>query len=90
MGTVPAIAQELAVSVPADDVPKYLAAVLRTYKDNAKPDERLSKTIARIGFADFKKEVVTKLELPYDDLIETAKEIREKAMLSECIDSLQK
>ena len=90
MGTVPAIAQELAVSVPADDVPKYLAAVLRTHKENAKPDERLSKTIARIGFADFKKEVESKLQLPYDDIIQTAKEVREKEMLSECISPLQK
>ena len=77
MGTVPAIAQELAVSVPADDVPKYLA-VLRTHKENAKPDERLSKTIARIGFADFKKGVEAKLELHYDDIIQTAKGVREK------------
>ena len=50
MGTVPAIAQELAVSVPSDDVPKYLAAVLRAYKEKAKPDERLAKTIERIDF----------------------------------------
>jgi dissimilatory sulfite reductase (desulfoviridin) alpha/beta subunit len=90
MGTVPAIAQELAVSVSPDDVPKYLAAVLRAYQKKAKPDERLAKTIERIGFADFKKAVVTKLELSFDDLIETAEEIRKKEMLSECVNSIQK
>jgi dissimilatory sulfite reductase (desulfoviridin) alpha/beta subunit len=90
MGTVPAIAQELAVSVPSDDVPKYLAAVLRAYKEKAKPDERLAKTIERIGFADFKEAVETKLEHSYDDLIEKAKEIRETEMLSECVNSLHK
>ena len=89
MGTFPAIAQELAVSVPADDVPKYLAAVLKTYKEKADPDERLSKTIARIGFSDFKKEVEARLGLPYDDLVQTAKEVRESEISSECIGPLQ-
>ncbi len=89
MGTVPAVAQELAVSVPADDVPRYLAAVLRTYKEKADFDERLSKTIARIGFSNFKKEIEAKLGLSYDDLSQTAKEIREKEISSECIRPLQ-
>ena len=82
MGTVPAVGREIAASVTADDVPRYLAAVLRTYRENAKPDERLSKTIERMGFTDFKKEVEGKLDLPYDEMVQKAKEIREKEKLA--------
>ncbi len=85
MGTVPVIAQELARSVPSDSVPKYLASVLRVYRGKAQSNERLAKTLARIGFNQFKKEVVEKLELPYDDLIRLAKELRERQKLSGCI-----
>ena len=77
MGTVPAIALELASSVPSDDIPKYLAAVLRTYKEMAEPDERLAKTISRIGFDAFKAEVEARLEVPFDDFIQAAKDARE-------------
>ena len=83
---VPAIAQELASDVQSDNVPKYLAAVLRTYKELGEPNDRLATTIDRVGFANFQKEVETKLELPYDDIIQTAKEIREKEKNAECID----
>jgi dissimilatory sulfite reductase (desulfoviridin) alpha/beta subunit len=86
MGTVPAIAQELASSVPSDDVSRYLAAVLRAYKDMAEPDERLAKTISRLGFNVFKKDVEARREVPFDDFVEAAKEAREKAKASDCID----
>ena len=43
MGTEPAIAQELARSVVTDDVSKYLASVLRVYREKAAQDERLLK-----------------------------------------------
>ncbi|MBW2100969.1 MAG: hypothetical protein JRG68_09510, partial [Deltaproteobacteria bacterium] len=45
MGTVPIIAQAIASNVPSEDVPKYLAGVLRIYKEIAQPNERLAKTI---------------------------------------------
>ena len=86
MGTVPAIALELASNVPSGDIPKYLAAVLRVYKEMAEPDERLAKTISRIGFDTFKAEVETRLEVPFDDFIQAAKDAREEAEASECID----
>lgn len=79
MGTVPVIATELAKQVKADDVPKYLGSVLRVYKENADPNERLSTTLARVGFEVFKKKVEEKLEIPLDDLIEEAKGAREAA-----------
>jgi NAD(P)H-nitrite reductase large subunit len=89
MGTVPAIAQELAVNVQTDDVCKYLAAVLRTYRELGEPDDRLATTINRVGFDDFKKAVESKLEQPYDDLIQEAKDVREKEKTTECIGSLK-
>jgi dissimilatory sulfite reductase (desulfoviridin) alpha/beta subunit len=86
MGTVPAIAQELAVNVQTDDVCKYLAAVLRTYRELGEPNDRLIMTINRVGFDEFKKTVKSKLEQPYDDLILEAKKVREKEKNAECID----
>lgn len=85
MGTVPAIAQELASNVPSDDIAKYLAAVLRVYKEMAEPDERLAKTISRLGFDAFKAEVNARLGVPFDDFIQAAKDAREKAAASDCI-----
>jgi len=78
MGTVPVIAQELASSVPADDVPKYLAAVLKVYTEEANPDERLAKTIIRIGLDEFKKGVHQRLADNYDSIVNSAKESREE------------
>jgi len=89
MGTSPVVAQKLANSVTATDVPKYLAAVLRVYRKKSNPDERLAKTITRIGFSNFKEEVETKLELPSDDLIQEAKDAREKVKLHECLSDLK-
>ena len=87
MGTVPAIAEELASGVSSDDVPKYLAAVLRVYMKEAQPDERLAKTISRVGFDAFREDVKSRLDTSFDDLIQTAKESREKAETSQCIGS---
>lgn len=89
MGTEPAIAQELAGSVATDDVSKYLAAVIRVYKEKAEPDERLSKTLTRIGLEAFKNEVEARLEKPLDDLIEEAKNARETAQKSTCIEHIK-
>jgi len=87
MGTEPAIAQELAVNVQTDDVCKYLAAVLRTYREIGEPDDRLITTINRVGFDGFKKAVESKIEQSYDDLIEEAKVVREKEKNAECLES---
>ncbi len=89
MGTIPVIAQELANSVSTDDVPKYLASVLRVYKEKANPDERLAKTIIRIGLNEFKKGVYERLTDNYDDIIKNAKDAREQEKSSdECIGPL--
>jgi NAD(P)H-nitrite reductase large subunit len=87
MGTEPAIAQELAVNVQTDDVCKYLAAVLRTYREIGEPDDRLITTINRVGFDGFKKAVESKIEQSYDDLIQEAKVVREKEKNAECLES---
>jgi len=89
MGTVPAIAEELASGVSSDDIPKYLAAVLRVYKAEAQADERLAKTVSRIGLGTFREHVVSQLATSFDDLVQTAKEAREKAMTSQCIGPLE-
>jgi dissimilatory sulfite reductase (desulfoviridin) alpha/beta subunit len=56
------IAQELVSDVQTDEVCKYLAAVLRAYRELDEPDDRLITTINRVGFDDFKKAVKSKLE----------------------------
>ncbi|MHC5057215.1 MAG: hypothetical protein ACYTKD_21260 [Planctomycetota bacterium] len=88
-GTVPAIAEELASGVSSDDIPKYLAAVLRAYTKEAKPNERLAKTVARVGPGAFMEDVVSHLDTSFDDLVRIAKEAREKAMASQCIGPLE-
>lgn len=88
MGTTPVIAQEIASSVSSDDVPKYLAAVLRTYREKAEPDERLAKTIERVGLGIFKDEVKKHLNTPYEDLAEMAREAREAVERSACVGPL--
>ncbi|MCP4377298.1 MAG: hypothetical protein GY794_14120, partial [bacterium] len=88
MGNIPAIAQELASSVSSDDVPKYLAAVLRTYKEQAEPNERLAKTLQRVGLSAFTEHVAEYLNTPYDDLAATAKDTREAAEQSKCLGEL--
>lgn len=88
MGNTPVIAQEIATSVPSDDVPKYLAAVLRSYKKLATPDERLAKTIERVGLSVFREAVEKQLDTPYDDLAAMAKEMRDAAECSQCIGKL--
>lgn len=89
MGSAPAIAKELASGVKPDDVPKYLAAVLRVYKKEAQPNERLARTISRIGLDTFRTDVLSILDAPFDDLIRIAKEAREKAESSHCIGKLK-
>jgi len=85
MGNTPAIAQEIAASVPSDDVARYLAAVLRVYRENAQPNERAAATIARMGLDAFKTAVTEKLDIPYDDLAQEALRARKTAEESECI-----
>lgn len=85
MGATPVIAEEIASGVQPDDIPKYLAAVLRIYKKEAHPNERLAKTISRIGFETFRADVLSMLDTPFDDLIRMAKEACEKAEASHCI-----
>ena len=89
MGTVPAIAEELASGVSTDDIPKYLAAVLRVYKAKAERDERFAQTLSRIGLGSFTEQVVSQLATSFDDLVQMAKEAREKAMASQCIGPLE-
>jgi NAD(P)H-nitrite reductase large subunit len=89
MGIQPAIAQEPARSVATADVSKYLASVLRVYKEKAAPDERLSRTLSRIGMDVFKSELETGLETPFSDLIEEAREAGGRAEESACIEHIQ-
>jgi len=88
MGNTPVIAQEIASSVPSADVPGYLAAVLRSYKELAESDERLARTIERIGLSAFSEHVEKHLATPYADLAATAKDARETADRSQCIGPL--
>ncbi len=89
MGTKPAIAQELAKLVITDDVPRYLAAVLRVYREHAEPNERLSKTLSRIGLEAFKSEVTAHLDTPFDDFIKEAENARETAKKATCIEHIK-
>ncbi len=77
MGFAPVVAQELAGPVEADQVPKYLAAVLRCYRELAEPNERLARTIERRGFEVFKEAVEGCLDQPCDDLAQEARESRQ-------------
>lgn len=88
MGNTPVIAQEIASSVASDDVPKYLAAVLRVYKEQAQPTERLAKTIERVGLGAFGEQVARQLDTPYDDLAAAAREAREATECSQCLGPL--
>lgn len=85
MGMAPVVAQMIALSVPADEVPKYLAAVLRAYRELAQPNERLFKTIERLGLEEFKNALEPFLDLPYDDLAAEAKQARQEMEQAECI-----
>ncbi|APG27057.1 hypothetical protein A7E78_03940 [Syntrophotalea acetylenivorans] len=76
MGFAPLVSQELAGPVEAEQVPKYLAAVLRCYRELAEPNERLALTIPRVGFEVFKAAVKQALEVPFDDLAQEALESR--------------
>lgn len=89
MGATPVIAEELASGIQHDDIPKYLAAVLRVYRKGAQPNERLAKTISRIGLDTFRADVLSMLDAPFDDLARIAKDAREKAEASHCISSLE-
>ena len=76
MGFAPTVARELAGPVAADQVPQYLAAVLRSYRALAEPNERLTRTVERIGFEVFKSAVEECLHLPYEDLAAEARQSR--------------
>ena len=89
MGAKPAIAQEIAKLVITDDVPKYLAAVLRVYREGAGQNERLSKTLSRIGLDTFKSKVAAYLETPFGDMIKEAENAREIAEKSICIEYIK-
>jgi NAD(P)H-nitrite reductase large subunit len=89
MGNAPVIAQELVSSVASEDVPKYLAAVLRVYRERGEASERLAATIARLGLETFQAEVQDRLGLPYDDLAHAAVEARAEAERSECLGPLE-
>ncbi len=72
MGYAPLIGQELAGPISSDAVPGYLAAVLRVYRELAEPNERLFRTLERIGLDDFRQRVEGLRNEPYDDLVEEA------------------
>ncbi|GJQ57936.1 MAG: hypothetical protein D8M57_00910 [Candidatus Scalindua sp. AMX11] len=86
MGATPVTAEELASGVQPDEVPKYLAAVLRVYRKEAQPNERLAKTLSRIGFDTFRTDILSILDTPFDDLTRIAQDACEKAAASHCID----
>ncbi len=56
---------------------KYLAAVLRAYRELAQPNEKLAMTLKRLGLDEFKAAVVQALDLPYDDLAAAAQQARQ-------------
>ncbi|HJN18955.1 MAG TPA: hypothetical protein QGH10_25880 [Armatimonadota bacterium] len=78
MGPNPVVAQELAVGVESDDVPKYLAATARVFREVAETNERLAATIERLGFQTFRHMVMTALDAPHDDLAELARAARDQ------------
>jgi len=88
MGLAPVVAQLIALSVTADEVPKYLAALLRAYRELAQPNERLFKTIERFGFEEFKAVLEQYLDLAYDDLAAEAKQARQELEQVACIGSV--
>lgn len=85
MGFAPFVAEEIASDVPGEDVVKYLAAVLRAYRELAQPNEKLALTLKRIGFDEFKDAVERGLELPYDDLAAVAQQARKDMEQALCI-----
>lgn len=85
MGLAPIVAQMIALSISADEVPKYLAAMLRAYRELAQSNERLFKTIERFGFEEFKNALEQYLNLPYDDLAEEALHSRQAMEQGETI-----
>lgn len=86
MGFAPFIAQEIAASATANEVAKYLAAVLRSYRELAQPNEKLALTLKRLGLEVFKEAVEQALELPYDDLAELAQQARREMEQALCLD----
>jgi NAD(P)H-nitrite reductase large subunit len=74
MGFSPIVAEEIAASVTAEEVVKYLGAVLRSYRELAQPNEKLSLTLKRLGLDEFKAAVEKSLHLPYDDLAALAQQ----------------
>lgn len=90
MGFAPFIAQEIAASVPADAVVKYLAAVLRAYRELAEPNEKLAMTLKRLGLEVFKDLVEQYLDLPYDDLAALAQQARQEMEQALCLGTLDR
>jgi NAD(P)H-nitrite reductase large subunit len=89
MGLAPVAAQMIALSVSADEVPRSLAAMLRAYRELASPNERLFKTIERLGFEEFKSVLERYVDLPYDDLAAEAKQARLEMEQAECIGTVE-
>jgi NAD(P)H-nitrite reductase large subunit len=85
MGFSPVVAEEIASDVSADEVIKYLAAVLRAYRELAQPNEKLAMTIKRLGLTEFKAAVEQFLDLPFDDLAALAQESRQKMERAEIV-----
>ena len=85
MGFAPEVAEEIAGPVTAEEVVKYLAAVLHAYRELAQPNEKLALTLKRISFETFKGAVEQGLELPYDDLAALALQARTKMEQALCI-----
>jgi NAD(P)H-nitrite reductase large subunit len=77
MGFAPVVAEQIAGPVSAEEVVKYLAAVLRAYRELAQPNEKLAMTLKRLGLDEFKAAVVQALDLPYDDLAAAAQQARQ-------------
>ncbi|MCD4688563.1 MAG: hypothetical protein K8R55_04415, partial [Desulfuromonadaceae bacterium] len=85
MGFAPEVAEEIAGPVTAEEVVKYLAAVLHAYRELAQPNEKLALPLKRISFETFKGAVEQGLELPYDDLAALALQARTKMEQALCI-----
>lgn len=85
MGFAPVVAEEITGPVSAEEVVQYLAAVLRTYRELAQPNEKLAMTLKRLGLETFKAAVEKSLALPYGDLAALAQQARQEMEQAMCI-----
>ncbi len=89
MGFAPVVAKEIAGPVTAEEVVKYLAAVLRAYRELAGPNEKLAMTLKRLGLEAFQVVVEQGLERPYDDLAALAQQARKEMEQALCIGPIE-